>query len=334
MVLYSKDAQKPSMILNILLLIASVAILFWSASQIVRGVTYTARYLKWSEFVIAFFVMAIAGALPNIFVGLSSVVHGIPELSFGDVVGSSVVDLTLVVAIAVFVGGGLSAKGKTVQASSVAAIFIAVLPLLLILDGMLSRGDGIALILIFIVYAAWLITKRKGFSATYNHLEEKHPAIQFRTFFLNLMRMFAGIALLLVAAEGMVRSMTFFASAFKLPIILLGILISGLGTSLPEAYFSFAAARKGKGDIIMGELMGSVIVASTLVLGLVAVLKPIVIEDFSPFAIARFFVFFSALFFLLFVRTERRVTKKEGLFLLGIYIAFVVAEIVSHSLGM
>jgi len=322
------------MIFNILLFVASGAILFWSANQIVRGVTYTARYLKWSEFVIAFFIMAIAGALPNIFVGLSSVAHGIPELSFGDVVGSSVVNLTLVVAIAVFVGGGLSAKGKTVQASSIFAIFIAILPLLLILDGMLSRGDGIALIVIFFAYAAWLITKRKGFTAVFNHEDGGHPVIKFRTFFFNVSRMLVGIGFLLVAAEGMVRSMTFFADIFHLPIILLGILVSGIGTSLPEAYFSIAAARKGKGDIVMGDLMGSVIVASSLVLGLVAILKPIVIEDFSPFAIARFFVFFAAIFFLLFVRTERRITKKEGIFLLGIYIAFVIAEIVSHSLGM
>ena len=322
------------MIFNILLLFASGAILFWSANQIVRGVTYTAHYLKWSEFVIAFFVMAIAGALPNIFVGLSSVAHGIPELSFGDVMGSSVVDLTLIVAIAVFIGGGLSTKGKTVQASSLFAIFITVLPLLLILDGTLSRGDGIALILIFVAYASWLITKRRKFSAVFNHNEEEHPTVQFRTFFFNLVRMFVGIALLLVAAEGMVRSMTFFAAAFRLPIILLGILISGLGTSLPEAYFAITAARKGKGDIIMGNLMGSVIVASSLVIGIVAILQPIVIEDFSPFAIARFFVFFAALFFLIFVRTDRRVTKKEGLFLLGIYIAFVVAEIVAYSLGL
>ncbi|HEA84362.1 MAG TPA: sodium:calcium antiporter [Candidatus Wildermuthbacteria bacterium] len=322
------------MILNILLLIASGAILFWSANQIVKGVTFAANYFKWSEFVIAFFVMALAGALPNLFVGLSSVAHGIPELSFGDVVGSSVVDLTLIVAIAVFIGGGLSAKGKTVQASSVFAIFIAILPLLLILDGTLSRGDGIALILIFIAYTAWLITKRRKFSATFNNNEEERPTVRFRALFLNFIRMLIGMVLLLVAAEGMVRSMTFFAAAFRLPIILLGILVSGLGTSLPEAYFAITAARKGKGDIIMGDLMGSVIVASSLVLGIVAILQPIIIEDFSPFAIARFFVFFAALFFLLFVRTERRITKKEGIFLLGIYIAFVVAEIVSHSLGM
>ena len=334
MVLYSEVAKKVSMIFNILLLLASGAILFWSANQIVKGVIYTARYLKWSEFVIAFFIMALAGALPNIFIGLSSVAHGIPELSFGDVVGSSVVDLTLIVAIAVFIGGGLSAKGKTVQTSSVFAVFIAILPLLLILDGTLGRGDGIALIIVFFAYAAWLLTKRKAFSATFNNQEEEHPAVQFRTFFLSLTRMFIGMVFLLVAAEGMVRSMTFFASALHLPIILLGILISGLGTSLPEAYFAFTAARKGKGNIIMGDLMGSVIVASSLVLGIVAILQPIVIEDFSPFAIARFFVLFAALFFLLFVRTERRVTKKEGLFLLGIYIAFVVAEIAAHAIGM
>ena len=322
------------MILYILLFLASGAVLFWSANQIVRGVTFTARYLRWGEFVIAFFVMAIAGALPNMFVGISSVAHNIPELSFGDVVGNSVVDLTLIVALAVLFGKGLSAKGKTIQASAIFTIFIAALPLLLILDGVLSRGDGAALIMVFVAYSAWLFSKRRAFSVIFDDIQETHPVIQFRTFILNATRMLIGIILLLAAAEGIVRSVTFFASAFNLPIILLGILLIGLGSSLPELYFAITASRQGKSSIVLGQLMGSVIVLATLVLGTVAILQPIVIEDFSPFAIARFFLIFSAIFFLLFLRTDRRITKKEGIFLLCVYIVFVVVEILSKNFGI
>ena len=114
---------------------------------------------------------------------------------------------------------------------------------------------------------------------------------------------------------------------FNLPIVLVGVLFVAFGNCLPEAYFAVALARKGQTWMILGNLMGSVIVGTTLVLGVVALICPIEISDFSPFAIARFFLIISAIFFFFFVRSDRKITKKEALILLGIYILFVLCEI-------
>ena len=314
------------MIFHVLLVVFSAFIMFRAANWLVQGISKVAQYLQWSEFVIAFFVMAVGGSLPNLFVGLSSVAHGIPELSFGDVIGNSVVDLTLVAALAVLVGSDLLAEGKLVQTSAFLTISIALLPLLLILDGELGRGDGIVLIIVFFGYAAWMFTKRKYYRQTLDE-NEKPPLNRFRNFMVGLLQIIIGGALLLAAAEGVVTSANFFAQEFSLPIALIGILGLGFMSALPELYFAIAAAKKGKSWIILGELTGSVIILTTLVLGIVAILQPIVIEDFSPFAIARFFMIISALFFLIFIRTGRRITKKEALILVGIYLAFVAAEL-------
>jgi Ca2+/Na+ antiporter len=80
--------------------------------------------------------------------------------------------------------------------------------------------------------------------------------------------------------------------------------------------------------MILGDLMGSVIVPATLVIGIVALICPIKINNFSPFVIARFFLVVSALFFFFFVRTDRKITKKEAVFLLSLYFAFVIIEII------
>jgi len=114
-----------------------------------------------------------------------------------------------------------------------------------------------------------------------------------------------------------------------LPLSLIGILIVGLGTALPEASFTLQAARKNQDWLIVGDVMGSVIMTATLVLGIVALICPIKIVDFSPFAIGRIFLIISAIFFLLFIRTGRKITRKEALFLLGIYIIFVIIEILT-----
>jgi len=314
-------------IAHLLLLAFSAILLFWAANRLVVGITNIARYLKWLEFVIAFFVMAIAGSIPNLFVGISSVLHGIPELSFGDVVGNSVVDLTLVVGLAVLFGSSLRAENRLIQTSSLFTIIIAIVPLLLILDGQLGRGDGIALIFLFILYSIWLFSRRKEFEKTLDHTTTE-PVESFQTFLWSILQVIVGVVLILVAAEGVVRSATFFAAEFQIPMVTIGILGLGLGSALPEIYFAIASARKGKDSIVLGVLMGSVIVLATLVLGLVAILSPIEIEDFSPFQIARFFLIISALFFLIFSRTDRRISKGEALFLLALYISFVAAEII------
>jgi len=103
--------------------------------------------------------------------------------------------------------------------------------------------------------------------------------------------------------------------------------VIGAGNCLPELYFAIISARKGQTWMILGDIMGSVIAPATLVLGVVALINPIEISDFEPFAIARIFLIVSALFFLFCVRTGQKITRKEALLLLLIYIVFVVAEL-------
>jgi len=312
---------------NIIIFLISCLLLTFSSKWLIGALSRIALFLQIKEFVVAFFLMAFAASIPNLFVGIISALNKIPELSFGDVVGGNIVDLSLMVGLAALISkGGITANSRTVQGSSLFTIFIAVLPLLLIFDGQLSRGDGILLILSFLFYITWLFSKKERFSKIYDHAPK---SINFKNFLKDLLIIIGGIVLLLVGAEGMVKSATFFSQIFHLPLSLIGILIVGLGNCLPETFFTIQAARKGQDWMILGDLMGGIVITATLVLGIVAFIYPIKIVDFSPFAIARLFLIFSALFFFFFVRTDRKITKKEALFLLGIYIIFVVVEILA-----
>jgi len=313
----------------ILIFIISCGLLYFAGEWLVKGLMRMARFLGWREFVVAFFVMAFATSIPNLFVGITAAIHRIPQLSFGDVVGANVVDLTLAIAIATLVAKGLPTESKLIQNSTIFTISVAVLPLLLILDGVLGRGDGVVLILIFLLYNLWLFSKKERFTKIYDN--QKIPILkEFGIFLKGLGKVILGIILLLVAAEGIVRSSQFFAENLNLSLAFIGVLIVALGTSLPEVYLATVLARKGETWMILGDLMGSVIIVSTLVLGIVALIYPIQITDFSPFAIARFFLIIAALFFLFFVRSGKKITKKEALFLLGIYITFVLVEILTR----
>lgn len=309
----------------------SFLLLHYSCNLLIKSLIKIGENLRWREFIVAFFIIAFASSLPNLFVGLFSAFHKIPQLSFGDIVGGNIIDLTLVVAVAALISKGLPAESRLIQSSSIFTIYIAFLPLILALDGKLGRGDGLFLIFSFFLYLGWLFSKKERFSKIYENNEEEGKKIfsfveKFKNFFFSLGKLLLALFFLLIASEGIVRSINFLNQYLHFPLPLIGIFIVGLGNSIPEFYFSIISAKKKENWLILGTLMGSVIVPSTLVLGIVVLLCPFEISDFSPFVIARFFLILSALFFLFFIRTGKKITAREGIALLTLYLLFVISE--------
>lgn len=302
-------------------------VLSWLSSRLVKSLVLIAKYLHWREFIIAFFVMAFAASLPDLFVDLNAVFHGLPELAFGDIIGGNLVDLTLVLAIAVFFSKkGLSAESEMVQKSALFTAVIALLPLLLMLDGALDRIDGIILIGAFFLYSWWIFSKKERFKKTYR--SHDIPSIKgFKSFLINLGKITFLLVLLLIASQAVVSFAQFFSDTLHISLALVGILIIGLGNAFPEMYFSIISARREENWLVLGDLMGSVIICSTLILGIIAMLSPFTIKDFSPFLIARIFLVVAAVISLIFIKTGKRLTKKEGLLLISIYILFLLTEI-------
>lgn len=310
--------------------IVSCIALSWLGSRLIKILVSVAKYLGWREFIVAFFMMSFATSLPNLFVGVNAALHKIPQLAFGDIVGGNMVDMTLTIALAVLIGkGSLKTESKMVQGSAIFTTLIAILPLILILDGGLTRIDGLILLLAFAFYAFWIFSKEERFRKKYKgpKKEEGTPIEGFLGFLKNLANIIFLVALLILASQGMVKSAQFFSSSFNIPIALVGLLIVGLGNCFPEGYFSIVSARKGQGWMVLGNLMGSVIVCSTLVLGIVVLISPIILEDFSPFLIARIFTIIAAFLYLVIIKTDREITKREAIILIFIYIAFLLAEI-------
>ncbi len=311
----------------VIIFIFSCFVLSWLSSRLVKSLVSIAKYLHWREFIIAFFVMAFAASLPDLFVDVNAVFHGIPQLAFGDIIGGNLVDLTLVLAIAVFFSKkGLSAESQMVQQSAIFTTVIAVLPLLLVLDGNLSRVDGVILILAFLLYSWWLFSKKERFTKIYKN--KKEPAVTgFKHFLVNMGKVWVLLLLLLAASQAVVASAQFFSAKLGISLALVGILIVGLGNCFPETYFSVISARKEENWLVLGDLMGSVIISATLVLGVIGLFAPFEIKDFSPFLIARIFLIIAAILSLAFIKTGKKITKKEGLALLFIYIVFLLVEI-------
>jgi len=303
----------------------SFFLLFWSSNFLVESLKKISKFLGWKEFVVSFFIVAFSTTIPNFVVDVTSAINKVPHLALGDVIGTNIVDLTLIVGISAIVSrAGLSLPSRTVQGSSIFTILVAILPLILILDGELSKADGILLLFAFLFYIFWLFQKKERFEKIYDGIKEP---LTLKFFLKNLLSLFFSISILLLSAQGIVKSALFFSKLLKVPLTFIGALIVGFGTALPEFSFCFQAAKKSQDWMIVGDVMGSVIMTTTLVLGTVSLISPIKNLNFSQFLIARIFLLISATLFFIFVRTDKKVTKREALFLIFLYFFFIFSQI-------
>lgn len=316
------------MILQILILLSSFLLFALAGKWLIDALSRIGVCLKLKEFVLAFFIMGVGATLPNLIIGVTSALKKIPELSFGDVMGANIFDLSIVVGLVTLISrSGLSSSSRTIQGSSIFMMVIALLPIFLVLDGSLSRLDGIFLLAAFATYTCWLFSKKDRFTKVY-----KNCPLKFSTWEIvkDTFTITAGLLIIFIGGQGVVYSATFFYETFHLPLGLIGMFVVAIGTCMPETFFSLQAARKGQDWMILGNLMGNVIITSTFVLGIVSLIAPIKIVDFSPFAIARLFLIIAVLFFIFFVKTGHKITRREGLVLIGVYIAFLIVEILTR----
>lgn len=309
---------------NIIIFVFSCALLAFSGKWLIESLTRIAKFLCLKEFIVAFFTITLAASAPNLFVGVVSALRGASALSLGDVIGGNVIDLTLVVFLAVFIGkSAINTDSRVVQDSALFTAAIAVFPLFLILDGVLSRGDGIALIVAFIFYIFWMFSKKERYCKVYDG-----EMIGPMDFLKDLVKSLVFFILIFVASMGIVQSAMYFSEYCNLPLVFIGILVVGLGNALPEAYFAVVLARGQQNWMVLGDLMASVISCATLVLGIVAIISPIQVASLPTVAVARLFMILSAVLFLVFIKTGKKIDRREAVFLLALYVLFTVIEII------
>lgn len=311
--------------LYVLIFIISCIILVRSGTLVVKALTRIAQFLGWREFVVASILMAFTTSLPEIFVGLTSALHQRPELAFGTVIGSNIIILTLVIGIVSLSVKGLKFEGKILRESILYTGIVALLPLLLMMDGEITRADGIILLLSLLFYFYRLFSEKEMFTKVLtDHF--KRDWTHLKSFIVDLGIFVLGISMLLLSSWSIVFSASKMAEGFNLSLLILGLFLVALGTSIPEITFGIKSIIMGHEEMVIGDAIGSVVINSSLVLGLVAIISPFKISNVSLYMVGIIFTVIAVLSFLVFARTGNKINKKEALFLLGIYLCFVLFE--------
>ena len=208
----------------------------------------------------------ISTSSPELFVGISSALRGIPEVSLGDVLGSNVVNIALIFGIFLLLSPrNLSEKYiriKDIVISSSAPLVI----LLLALDGVLSKIDGVILLMLFALWLRWLMSGEQG---------EVEDEKQKRG---TLLHFAIGLGMLIVAGYAFTQSASNLAQLLGVNLFFFSAVVVALGTSMPELATSIVAIRTKQGAVAVGNLLGSNIFNSLGILGLVCLIQPITVS--------------------------------------------------------
>ena len=312
------------LLISLVLFLISCLVLVVSGGYLVKLLIRISSYLKLSEFVVAFIIMAFSTSIPELFVGINSAVSGNPALSLGNVIGSNIADLTLVIGIAALLGRGIKVKNPFIKKDSLFMFLIALAPIaLMIFDHTLSRIDGAILILIFIIYILYLVKERREFKKEFNENGKKH-------FVINIVLFVFCLSILFFSAHFVVRYATQLAIELTLPSILIGLFFVAIGTSLPELVFETRAVLAKKGDLAVGDAMGSVVCNSTLILGVTAIISPIT-NSFILFLTSAIFMAIVIFLFMIFIRSKKGLSIIESVTLIILYILFILFELYFKS---
>lgn len=310
------------MIWYIILFIISSLLLAKSGTMTVKSLVRIAEYLNWKKFIVASLLMGFVSSTPELFVGIAAAINGKSQLSFGNVIGSNILLLTLVIGVSVLWGGKVLLKGVFLKKSYLYIAFYALLPLLLMADGDIGRIDGIILIVSLIFYMKELKEIQNRHK---QELVNKERIA--KGFFKNVTWFILAMIIMIVSAQGIVFSASRLALQFNLSLVLIGLLIVAIGTSLPEIAFGLRSAIMNQKEMLLGNIFGSIAINSALVLGVTALISPFKIFNPSFYITALIFTILSVILFVIFSRSHESITKKEAKILLGTYILYFVIQL-------
>ena len=307
------------MLENILIFVIAIAVLVKSVNITINSLTNLAKNINVSEFMVATVLMGTATSLPEFFVGINSAIRNVPQLALGNVIGASILDLTLVAGIPLLIAKKIKPQAPNIGISKKYMLFIIFLPLIFILDKTISRTEGFILLAVFFIYIYSLLKRRRIKKITKKIIPKK--------ILKNIAGFSVGTALLIISAHFVVKHSNLLAQDLSVPPVIIGLFMVSIGTTLPEITFGIKAALSKHPGMIVGDAVGSLIANLLLVVGATSLIRPIT-PTIKPFILGAVFLVISALVFYFSVKRGKTLTIKHGLTFIGVYLLFALLEFI------
>ncbi len=301
---------------TLVLFCISLFTLVKSSEYAMKSLLKISEHFRVTEFAAGFGILAVATSLPELFVGILASFRGEPDLVIGTVIGSNIADVALVLGVAAVAANGILLNKGSTKEELFYVIGISVLPLVMMADGVISRADGFALIIIFCFYM-WNVFGQSRVSKKIR--KPKEAPVR------NLAIFSVSVAGIFISAHFLVKYAVLLSAELLIPVLLVGLFLVSIGTSLPELIVELRAALTRHDEVAVGGITGSVVTNSSLVLGISALIAPIH-QDTAMYFVGTVFMVGSLAALMVLGRTGR-ITRTSALFLLLLYGLFIASEL-------
>ena len=303
--------------LNIILLLVGITVLVWGANKFVDHASVIAKYLGVGDLVIGLTLIAAGTSAPEVFVGISAVLNGNEDIAIGTAIGSNISNIALIFGVSCLY---FNAVSKT-HLWNLMPFGLSVLLLgITLIDGMISFGESTGFVVLFIIFM-YILMKTDGVPDEENAEVSEYT----KSLFLSMV----GLVGLMVGASMSVIYAEMTAELLGIPKLIIGLTIIALGTSLPELAATVAALKKGRHQMVVGNIIGSNVLNLVFVIPIIGFfgsvqLSTLVMErDFSILAIL------SLAFILLAISLSKLKFKRSlyvtaGIILVSCYALYIV----------
>jgi cation:H+ antiporter len=296
-------------------LVAGVMCAGLGGEGFVRGVVGMAHWARISPGIIGVTVAAFATSSPELSIAINSALAKTPQISLGDALGSNVVNVALILAIALCISG-IKAPRDSVKRDFPVALLVPVVIGLLCLDGLLSRLDGLLLLGMFVAWlAAVFVEARKQRSAAEEILGEHR-------IWLAVILCLAGLAFLIGAGRLIVAGAKGIAASYGIPEFIIGATIVAVGTSVPELATTLIAKLRGHEEVGLGNILGSNIFNGFFIVPVAVTIYPIAIS-WRDVAVALALGLLTVAF--TFPARDGFIERRRGVLLLALYAVYLTA---------
>lgn len=303
------------MLLNIIWMIAGIALVLWGADRLTDGAVAIAERMHISQMVIGLTIVAMGTSMPEFFVSFMSALKDTPDMAVGNVVGSNIFNTLLIVGCAALVTP-IMILPATVKKDIPFAMVASVALLLMCLDGNISRIDAVVLLGLFAVF---MFITLKG--AKENEQPMQQTSAKGGKPFMSVVWIFVGLVCLVFGSNLFVDAATVIARQLGVSDAVIGLTIIAGGTSFPELATSVVSARKGQSGIAIGNVLGSNVFNILLILGITGVMSPMTLQGITTVDLTMLVV--SMVMLWLFSFTKYTLARWEGALLTIVFIGYM-----------
>ena len=312
------------MLLPSLAILLGLVLLIWSADRFVDGARATAHHFSMPPLLVGMLVVGFGTSAPELVVSVFAALDGSPGLALGNAWGSNILNTSLILGVTavllpIAVQSGILRKELPILMAATG------LTAALVWDGVLTRGNSLLLLAVFVALIVWSIVAVRGQDSdtlameTANDLRQRVMPLQRALVWLAV-----GLLVLVISSRLLVWGAVAIAQTLGVSDAVIGLTVVAIGTSLPELAACISAAKKGEDDIALGNVLGSSLFNTLAVVGLAGAIAPM---DIEPALLTRDLPVMAGLTGLLFVmgwgfRGPGRINRVEGALLVLAYLAY------------